>query len=259
MNIRTQRYFIEPYADKQELESERHLNKIIEKEVKLSQELNINDALSCCNLYTYLLFGGVFSEDGTFHLEERGNKYPAEMIMLGCGDSYAVSDMLEMFLTKMEFENYSPEVLLDYEKLKIDYEPKLIKHKISYPMIQGALYHHPVNLVLNKDNNSHFVYDASLSALLSVKNNKKLQLVNGKGSMNLSYPLSNVFDSGTFDMKETPNFLTLVSKMKGVSKEVFIQTFEENINTFKKNKNLIREFKDDIESDVLGVCKSMKK
>ena len=60
-------------------------------------------------------------------------------------------------------------------------------------------------------------------------------------------------------MKETPNFLTLVSKMKGVSKEVFIQTFEENINTFKKNKNLIREFKDDIESDVLGVCKSMKK
>ena len=37
------------------------------------------------------------------------------------------------------------------------------------------------------------------------------------------------------------------------------KAFTAIVNTFKKNKNLIREFKDDIESDVLGVCKSMKK
>lgn len=259
MNIRTQKHFLNPYPDKKELNIENHLGQITEKYVKLSKELNINKALSYCNLYSYLLFDGIFSKNGVFQIEVRGNRYPVEMIGLGFGDAFSISDLLEMLLTKREFENYSPTAILDYDKIRVDFEPRIIKRKISYPMVQGVSYGHPVNLVVDRKNNNHFVYDASLSSLFKVNNSKKLQLINGKGNMKLSYPTSNIFDSGSFDMEETPKFLNEISKMKSISREEFIETFKDDIKTFEQNQNVIKVFRDDIEENIIGICKSIEK
>ncbi len=259
MNIRTQKHFLDPNPDKKELNIENHLGQIMEKSAKLSQELNINDALSCCNLYSYLLFDGVFSQKRIFQLEERGSNYYPENIVLGKGDSFAISDMLEMFLTKREFENYSLTALLDYSDINVNYEPKITKCRMTYPAIQDALYHHSVNLIVDKEKNNHFVYDASSGLLLKVKNSKKLELINGKGNMLLSYPVSNIFDSGSFDMGRTPEFLKNISKKESPSRDLFIKTFEDDIKTFKQNQNLTKDFRDDIEENIIEICKSMRK
>lgn len=254
MNLRTQKKFIDSYANKDALEVKNNLNQIVEKIAKLSQELNIDDALSSCNLYSYLLFNGILSVDGKFTIERYGNHYKVENIILGLGDSCSVSKMLEMLLTKREFENYSPVALLRPNKIDTNCELNIQKIKVSYPTLQNVYYYHPVNLVIDRHNNNQFVYDTSLGLLMYVKNSKRLQLINGYGSMELSYQTSNIFDKS-----RTSEFFSMVSMLKKPSKKEFIETFNNDLELFDKNSALIDDFKDDIKENITGICKRIRK
>lgn len=259
MNVRKQTHFLFIDDDEETIKIESNMRKIIDKTAKLSSELKIDNPLSDCNLFSYLLFNGIYSGNEEFYLEECGSKYPEEMITTGIADSYAISDMLELFLTKTEVENYAMTAFLKYDKISQNYEPDIVKRKISYPKVKSGRYYHAVNLVVDKKSNAHFVYDASMSLLLRVKNNQTLQVINGKGNLGLSYPDSNVFGAGSFDMGKTPSFLREVNKMKYPTKEKFIEVFQRDIELFRQNEKLIKSFKDDIQENVNEISQLIKK
>jgi hypothetical protein len=241
--------------DDHDLREERNLNEIIQKSSDLSIELGINDPLQLCNLYSYLLFNGILSNKKDFHLIERERCYHAEDIILGQGDDFAVSDMLEFLLTKREFENYSPVVILDYNNIKYKDESNIPKSKISYPRKNNTLYKHAVNLVIDKEKNRHFVYDTSLGLLLRVKSANWLEVINGSGKMKLEYPLSNMFYLD-LDSIETLQLISKISKLSHPSSSEFKESCERDLEMFKQNEPLIKCFRDDIEQNISQICKS---
>ena len=259
MNIRTQKHFLDVISDKNELVIEANIEKILKKTIGLSSDLGVASALSFCNLYTYLLFGGYYSLDGKFYLEENGYNYYKENIVLGKADVYAMSDMLEMLLTKKGVENYSPTVFFNYDRIHQTYEPPIKKNKLCYARLQHVRYLHPVNLIIDKDEDKHFVYDTSTGLLLRLKNKHKIELINGKGSMDLEYPISNIFDAGSFDMGRSPKFLSSVSKMDFPSEQEFKEIIESDIQYFDENKDLLDDFRDDIIENVSMVSKIIRK
>lgn len=256
MNNRKQNVFLNANEIKQRNYINKNLDEMVDKTVNLSDELKLEETLSFCNLYSYLLYNGYFSYDKNFTKQNFG-ELPASSICLGTGDEYAISDMLELFLTKKEIQNYS--FLANYSPSKITINPifDVNKKEVNMPG-KGNYRLEPLNLII-PSKTEHFIYDPSLMAVLRVLNNREITLVNGEGKMYLNYPDSNIFGDMKQDNGKSNKLFYKTSKIPSCKRKLCIQLFEDDLIKFKDANSLIENFYTDIHPNIENVCKVLKR
>lgn len=256
MNNKKQNVFLNANEIKQRNFINKNLGLIVDKTIKLSDELKLEQPLSFCNLYSYLLYNGFYSDDKNFTKQNFG-ELPASSICLGVGDEYAICDMLELLLTKKEIQNYS--FLGNFNPSNITLNPTFDVNKKEVKMpIKKSYELEPLNLII-PNKTMHFIYDASLMTVLRVINNKEINLVTGEGKMYLNYPNSNIFGDMKQDNGKSAKLFFKISKVPSIKRKLCVSLFEEDLIKFKDSDSLINDFYSDIKDNINAVCKCLKK
>lgn len=195
-------------------------DKVLDKMVNLSTELEVKDELSLCFLYAYLIYTGNLSVNRNFRYDKNNiyNNYFYQ-IMLGYGCCRNIEDGLSEFLNKKDIKNHTVYVNTN-------------------PFAKNL--NHCVNLIILKD--GYFVFDVTNMELLKISG-RFLRRINVKGLhyTKIINPKESIFDC--FNLrKEQRNFKYNLDEY--LNKEKYDFEF------FRKNQCIFNNFYDEAKDDI---------
>lgn len=217
---------------------------LIYKIYNLSKELNIDDELSLCNLYAYLLYTGRLSINKVFNYSKEGIKDNGFYnIMLGYGCCRNIANGLKMVLDKANVKNC---ILATAPLYKINSN-------------------HVVNLIITDE--GYFIYDITNMFLFKITG-KLLNTINERtipikvididttfsGSRKRGIDIYNHKYDKKFDLSI---ILKGVRKNPLYTKEEYLEIYEKDIAFFKENEDLFEEFYDDAYENIKGITNSL--
>lgn len=247
--------------------------KILEITKLLSKELNLNNSLEISNLYTYLLWNGYFSKDKFLKHQNKGRivipGMYSEDIMSGIGTCLNFSDMLTDFLNEFEFSsatlinisdqnancNYDVKIERNRSKIHKKKQNKLTFNYINlYKKIIGT---HAFNLI--KENDRFYIYDTTQLSAFKIKNKKKATIISGSGYAYLK-PYTSYAYNFTQKAINVLNEFNNLKKFESPYDDIdFIETWEKCLELVSNNINLLNDFYNEIQSDILKIYKTNDK
>ncbi len=243
---------------------------IFKKIILLADKLNVNSALSLCNLYSYLLYTGNLSIDKKFVLTDKQILSNGALnIALGYGCCRNINDGLRRLLCLSDVENHKLVTSFNENAILITYDPIFnnpikdvndFKLTIMYLLKSLKNYDksltHSLSLVIDGD--EYFCYDATWDLILKLNETATaLKVVNGKGLMNIMFPRCNFKDSYSTD--KTRKYLKSIKTKNNCDLKKYKNTFDTDLIKFKDNSSLIKDFHDEIKENIESICKSLKK
>lgn len=247
---------------------------IIRDIVKLFRELNINDEIDFSILYTYLLWNGYFSKDRELvYGVPTSNKLFFEGMDIMCGKSKCINNSrmlcdLLMYNGKFScvvgvktFENHVLNYKLDINRKILDLDNKKedkIKNlnKLNEKGLSNAIANHAVTLFYMGDipimcdpTSLSFLYinDILYAKYIGSKNNVEIKPVTTIAINDISFSeVYNIF-SNFKSIDEEQLLLNVTNR----SKYIF--------NLVKENSQLLDDFYDSINSNILVVNRTLKK
>ena len=257
-------YFFTPTKEEIELKEIYYKSREIFKSVTLlANEMNLESALSLCNLYLYLLYSGNLSINGEFKQEINNIKDDgAPNLMLGYGCCRNIYDGLETLLNINNIESYKLVTKFNSNLISYKYDPILNKKNNIFDFKISNLFEkyqdstHCLNLVIDEDR--YFVYDVTLGLLLKLKKNR-LKVINGTGNMKILLPNCNFKDHIGTRFDKTKEYLKNIEKKECYNAKEFESVFKKDLVNFKDNDSLIKSFYEDSHKNIEFICKVLKK
>lgn len=267
-------------------ESFERLQNILKTYKVLSSELNINDPLELCILFTYLLWNGYFSvsKEHTYELKKRLlltglNSFD---IIKGHGVCLAYSELLDYFLKECnkssallycEVPTKKGQIVRGYTPdIKRNINVGIIGRTISKsaaPMLKGVTSkfgNHAVTLV--EDDDKLYVYDTTNLYVLNIINPNTASIINGQGEFSIK-PLNSIISSSDY-LLDDHIIERLITKEinKAFDDDQIIEYFDRTLEIVKRNNVLIEdayncihndlEFIDNQTNEIGGVFKANK-
>ncbi len=248
---------------------------IVEKTAKLLKELHTDNPLLASIAFEYLLWGGYFSTNETlkYTLSDRINNLtvPGADIMRGKSVCLNNADMLADILTKMGEQAYpiacyipknfkldkieKPNIERQVEK-KVSLGYKIAAASIS--LLMRRIGNHAVTFI--KSNDTFYVSDPTNLVFANVTDFLKMKYVGTEAEIELKPWLSLIIG----DMPEyefTHFFLEamVLSDKPVLTKDLVDRANNVVIELYRNNEPLLRDFHDDITTDIEIVSKSLKK
>lgn len=251
-------------------EIEQKYSSLLTYMVTLSKELNLENSLELCILYTYLLWNGYLSKDKKFEFNSKGIQrleglYYAD-IMSGSGVCLNISDMLKDFLLQSNYQSammmnhYNKNTQIDY---RIDIQKKLGEEEITgYRKILSEVRlarkaNHVFNLI--EDNDGIYIFDATNLMLHSIINPYMSNLINGNGKYKL-FPYSSYMLSCTKCERELlDELLTTCDYNCPYTKEDLIAISEVNIELLCSSFHLLEDFYKEVHTNIEAISNEMEK
>lgn len=242
-------------------EAEALEEKIVEKIVKLSHEINFNSSISLCNLYSYLLYSGNLSIDRKFSQSSK-NIYDNSSLnnMLGYGCCRNISDGLMKVLKANDITSYFLSTKFNKNKVfcKVSFDfvsDHLYENIITFNDIKNFIIPntslHRLNLVIDEE--KYIVYDPTWGVILRASGNF-LKPINGFGKMHIE----KIARSNFIECGDSEYILDLISKREFYNYKDFAKQYVDDIRIINRNKKLIDEFYIDSHFDIETICKLIK-
>ena len=227
---------------KYEIKSE-NTEKILDNIYNLAQELGINDEMSICKLYAYLLYACKLSQDAQFHYDKDVKADDYSNITLGYGCCRNIADGLKKVLDRFNIKNCI---------LTVSFNTKLMFE------LQKDKKLHSVNLIVT--DKGYFIYDAT--NMLFFKISKRFLKAMNKDSKVRPIRICKTFDDREYDYldaelardiedesyEETFNSKKLLKELRPnclYNFEEIRKIYNDNQDTFREKKEVINKFYDD--------------
>lgn len=233
---------------------------------ELADELNLNNSLMAANLFTYLLWNGYFSKEKELKFQSHdrvlaSGRYSQD-IMSGIGVCLNFSDMLTDYINEFD---YKAATLINYlgkdmeRSYTVDIERKLskpkLKNKLLTPLLKPLtrkIGNHAYTLI--NENNKFYIYDATNLIMGELKSKDEAILIPGKGTLKIKPYFSyyiNLSDKSVSALDSLHEYFNLESPY---NKKDFIITWEECLDLFIKNTNLLDDFYNEIRNSIVNVA-----
>lgn len=240
---------------------------ILKKCKDLALELNLSNSLKVSNLYTYLLWNGYFSKNKELIYQTHSRLLLPGMysrdIMDGKGVCLNFSDMLTDFIN--EFDQYSSATLINNinkrnkNYYKVNIERKKGKEKIYSKLLLPIIIQkakksgtHAYNLI--NENGKLYIYDSTNLSISKLDNKFKSSLLPGEGTSDIKPYFSYCFNNNDKSDKILDLLHTTETFETPYNSEDFITSWEECLELFKDNINLLDDFYSEINSSIVNIC-----
>jgi len=252
------------------LTSNKNYKEILKKCKKLSLELKLSNSLELANLYTYLLWNGFFSINKELFYQKNDRLSLSGMysydIMSGKGVCLNFSDMLTDFINEFDFNsatliNYANNDCKKYYKVNIERKSKnetlsyKIFEKLSLPLTK-KMGNHAYNLI--SEYGKIYIYDSTNLCISKLNSKFESNIIAGEGISKIKPYFS--YCANTTD--KSFKALDLLHKSEifesPYSANDFIFTWEECLEMFIKNKNLLNYFYYKIKNNIDIIYKNNK-
>ena len=252
-------------------ESFKHYNVILKKYSELASELELENSLEICVLFTYLLWNGYFSitKQNIYTSDGIRNIYGAHCfdIMNGKGVCINFSDMLKDFLIVCGYKSANL-INVNDKNLKASYIPKITRKKFnnnnsnkkSKENLFLALkkYKYGTHMfTLVQEGKYLYAYDPTNFLLLDIQNINVAKLVNGKGTFKLKPYISYATNLPLESRRLLKNFYTTEKFLNPYNKEYFKELFDELVNHLDKNKNVLDIYYNSIKENIRFISNSL--
>lgn len=250
----------------QHTSSKENYEVILKQSKKLALELKLSNSLEIANLYTYLLWNGYFSRDKDLKYQTHNRLLLPGMysmdIMNGIGVCLNFSDMLTDFIN--EFDDYSSASVINKmnkgseKHYKVDIERKVVPEKFSRKLIAPLIKpitkkigNHAYNLICEKG--KLYIYDSTNLSISKFNNKFESSMLAGNGTSDIKPYLSYYINSSN-KANETLDLLHISHDLTSpyTSKD-FITTWEECLELFRENINLLDDFHDEIKKNIINI------
>lgn len=249
---------------------EYHYNILLENMIKLSRELNLENSLELCILYSYLLWGGYLSKDKAYEFNDKdiqridGIHYAD--IMTGRGVCLNISDMLKDFLNKNNYKSaiitnhYSKKTKLNYRidiSKKNSEEKQTLYKKVLEEIRLARKADHAFNLI--EDNNGMYIFDSTNLILHNVISPYISKIINGSGKYKMFPYLSYIFCCSKTEREVLDKLLTSDEYNCPYDKTDIIAISETNIELLRNSLYLLEDFYKEVKPNIQAISQEMVK
>lgn len=239
---------------------------LLQKTIELGRELKLTNSLALSNLYTFLLWKGYFSlyKEHKYSINDRKiliDGFFTEIIE-GMGVCLNYSAMLNDLLIEANFSstmiiNKANKMERDYTPLERNIEKSKIFNYLRMNIIQLAfknISNHACTLI--KENNQFYIYDATNLAIFQLDSARIATMIAGKGNISLDPYMSYFFATTEAEKNLINDLCNQKSFSCPYSRKDFIFTWENNLELFQENMNLIEDFYIDIHTHLEQIANS---
>lgn len=245
-------------------------NIILENMLNLSKELDLDNSLKICILFSYLLWYGYLSKNREYKFNPNNKKIIPGLffssIMDGRGVCLNNSEMLKDFLNLCDYncvmlENHSKMAIkagynIAIKRAYMDKEEaKFIKLiKIISNMRKP---NHVFNLI--EENNNFYIYDSTNLLLLSVINMYKSKVINGEKILKLFPYKSYMLCAGRNEIEILDKFIDNQVYSSPYQNYDLVVTSDITLELLKYHKNLLDDFYTEVKPNIMEISKETDK
>lgn len=234
-----------------------YYSSLLDKTKRLALELGLTNSLEISNLFSYLLWNGYFSKTKNNIWNPKKNKgiynlYYTNIIDGNCSQT-SNTEMLKDLLNSCDFAATSlSNTISNKTKFDIIYKVPIERQIASLSTSQKvkSLLFAPItkkignsSFVLIREEDKIYIYDPTMLSLFEASDSFNASLINGLGVTELHPYMSFLY------LKDMPREIMAIDGLfelsdlsSPYSREVFMQTSDANIETFKKNTYLLDDF-----------------
>lgn len=245
-------------------------NIILENMLNLSKELDLDNSLELCILFSYLLWYGYLSKNREYKFNPNNKKIIPGLffssIMDGRGVCLHNSEMLKDFLNlcdyncvmleshskmaiKSEFDIAIKRMCVDKEETKFIKLIKIISN-MGKP-------NHAFNLI--KENNNFYIYDSTNLLLLSVINMYKSKVINGKEIFKLFPYKSYMLCADRNEIEILDEFIDNQVYSSPYQTQDLVVTSNVTLEVLRYNRNLLNDFYTEVKPNIMEISKETDK
>lgn len=245
-------------------------NIILENMLNLSKELNLDNSLELCILFSYLLWYGYLSKNREYKFNPNNKKIIPGLffssIMDGRGVCLHNSEMLKDFLNLCDYncvmlENHSKMAIkagynIAIKRTCVDTE------KTKFIKLFDAIYkygkpNHAFNLI--EENNNFYIYDSTNLLLLSVINMYKSKVINGEEIVKLFPYKSYMLCVERNEIEILDEFIDNQVYSFPYQNYDLAVTSDITLELLKYHKNLLDDFYTEIKPNIMEISKETDK
>lgn len=234
-----------------------YYSSLLDKTKRLALELGLTNSLEISNLFSYLLCNGYFSKTKSNICDSKESKGMYGLLYADIidGKSFQVcnTEMLKDLLNSCDFAATNLFNTIS-KSSKIDVDYRLPLEKQTTPLSTGqkvkSFLLSPItkrtgnySFVLIRENDKIYIYDPTKLSLFEVTDSFNANLINGNGTTKLHPYMSFLYLKDiTKEMIALDGLFEISNLSSPYNREDFIITSEANIETFKKNIDLLDDF-----------------
>ena len=243
---------------------------ILQNMTNLSKELNLENSLELCLLFSYLLWNGYLSKNKEYIFSDKGIKRIHGLffadIMNGRGVCLNNSEMLKDFLNLNEYtssmleNHYNISTRINY-RIDIARTNATNKDSLITTIIEELIRCKKANHVYNliEDNNKLYIFDSTNMLMQKIIRNDKAEMVNGTGEFRLFPYQSHMLCASHDERKLLDKLLTTSEHVCPYTKRDLIITSEVCLEIIKNSTSLIEDFYTEIKPNIDSISKETSK
>lgn len=245
-------------------------NSILQNMTILSKELNLENSLELCLLFSYLLWNGYLSKNKEYVFSDKEIKRIQGLffadIINGRGVCLNNSEMLKDFLNLNEYtssmlmNHYNPLAKINYRidlTRKKDDKKELLIITLIEELIRRRKANHVYNLI--EDNNKLYIFDSTNMLMQKIIRNDKAEMVNGTGEFRLFPYQSHMLCASPDERSLLDKLLTTRQYEYLYTKRDLIITSEVCLEIIRNSTYLIENFYAEIKNNIDEISKETSK